>query len=357
MEYNYIEVSQPIGTFYLCSIEAKVLLKVVDVISRRNSVEGVQRELSNKRIKEIGEYCSDPDAVFPTPIVVSVNEYANVIINEDKHYISFNENEIIGEVIDGQHRLWGIEQSDNIDDFELPVVLMFNLTIEEKAYIFSTINSNQTKVSPSLIYDLFEVSRERSPQKTVHEIARVMNYNEGSPFYNRLKMLGKKAPNQDDATLSQGTFAKSILQLITKNAEKDRVMIKRGLELKSEYNPGLPFRQYFLDNKDEIITKIILNCFNALRNVFFCEWKNPQENILWKSTGFRGIVHAMPALYKAGTKEQNLTEEFFMYCFDRFKGTLRSKDITLTSRDFPGGGEQGQKEIAKLILESIGVDY
>ena len=187
MEFNYIEVKQPIGSFYLCSIPAVDLLPIVSVVSRRDSSEGIQRELSSKRIKEIGEYCSDPDAVFPTPIVVSVNEDANVKINEKRNTITILGNEKIGEVIDGQHRLWGIEESHNITDFDLPVVLMFDLTTEEKAYIFSTINSNQTKVNPSLIYDLFEVSRERSPQKTVHEIARVMNYNEGSPFLIALK--------------------------------------------------------------------------------------------------------------------------------------------------------------------------
>ena len=98
---------------------------------------------------------------------------------------------------------------------------MFDLTVAEEAYIFSTINSNQRKVDPSLIYDLFDVSTNRSPQKTAHEIARVMNSSTSSPFYNRLKMLGKKASGQDKASLSQGTFAKSILMLISKKPDED----------------------------------------------------------------------------------------------------------------------------------------
>lgn len=77
-------------------------------------------------------------------------------------------------------------------DFNLPVVLMFNLTMEEKAYVFSIINSTQTKVSMSLIYDLFDLSKTRSFQKTAHEIARSLNKMNNSPFFNRLKMLGKK---------------------------------------------------------------------------------------------------------------------------------------------------------------------
>lgn len=69
---------------------------------------------------------------------------------------------------------------------------MIDLTEEEKAYIFSTINSNQTKVDKSLIYDLFDLSKTRSPFKTAHYIARNMNTETNSPFKNKLKMLGKK---------------------------------------------------------------------------------------------------------------------------------------------------------------------
>lgn len=284
LKYNYIEVTQPIGTFYLCSIPAVTLLNVLDVVPRSSSNAGVQRDPSLKRIKEIGEYCTDPDAVFPTPIVISINEDAHVYIDEQSQTIDIPDDEIIGEIIDGQHRLWGIKTAPNKEKFHLPVVMMFDLSVEEKAYIFSTINSNQQKVDPSLIYDLFDVSKERSPQKTVHEIARVMNYNEGSPFYNRLKMLGKKELNQNNATLSQGTFAKSIVELITKDAKKDRLYIKQGKELMPDKK--LPFRQYFIDGKDEIITKIIFNCFNALRIVFPYEWDNPKDNILGKPRAF-----------------------------------------------------------------------
>ena len=219
IKINYVEVEQPIGTFYLCSINALTLLTLVKSTPRSKCEDGVQRDLQEVRVKKISEYCSDPDAVFPTPIVVSIDRDADVSIDEDNHQIIVTNDEVeIGDVIDGQHRLWGIEKSASAVSFNLPVVLMFDLTLEEKAYIFSTINSNQVKVSPSLIFELFAVSSSRSPQKTVHELARVMNNTKDSPFYNRLKMLGKKTLDQNKATLSQGTFAKTILQLIKEAA-------------------------------------------------------------------------------------------------------------------------------------------
>lgn len=352
IELDYIEVTQPIGTFYLCSIQANTLLRIVDATPRSKSQDGVQRDQSEKRIKEIAEYCSDPDAVFPTPIVVSVNPSADVVVDENRHKIFIqSEESVIGDVIDGQHRLWGIERSSYSESFSLPVVLMFGMTTEEKAYIFSTINSNQVKVSQSLIFELFDVSSLRSPQKTVHQLARVMNNSKQSPLYNRLKMLGKKEPNQDLATLSQGTFAKTILPLISKNPADDARRIKRNEPLDDDWR--CPFRSYFLRDHDEIIAKILMNCLNALRSVFPREWAAPKKNILWKTTGFRAVAYALPSLMRKGSREKNLTQGFFELCFAAFKKTILERNILLTSDFFPGGGEQSQKRLAKIIVDAV----
>lgn len=350
--YNYIEVQQPIGVFYLCAIPANVLLKVVKRSPRSKGGEGVQRDTQQERVNKISRYCSDPDAIFPTPIVVSVEKGAMVKLDEEHHtVVLFEDNGIIGDVIDGQHRLWGIEGSKYADQFILPVVLMFDLTLEEKAYIFSTINSNQRRVDPSLIFDLFEVTKTRSPQKTVHEIARIMNSSESSPFYNRLKMLGKKVENQDKAILSQGTFAKTLLQLISKDVDEDARALKRGDILLPDVR--CPFRTYFIDERDDVIVKIIQNCFTALKNVFFKEWNDPKNNILWKTTGFRAVAYALPSIVRKGTRDKELTLAFFEICFSAFREYLAKNEITLTSKDFPGGGEQNQKKLAKILIESV----
>ena len=350
--FSYIEIQQPIGSFYYCAIPASFLLKVVKAIPRSKSKEGVQRDPQQERINKISKYCSDPDAVFPTPIVVSIESNDKVIIDEEHHNIIFcEENTIVGDVIDGQHRLWGIEGSKYADLFILPVALMFGLTLEEKAYIFSTINSNQQKVDSSLIFELFAVAQTRSPQKTVHELARVMNNTESSPFFNRLKMLGKKTANQEKATLSQGTFAKSILPLISRNPEEDVRSLKRNQILNEDVR--CPFRGYFIEDKDDVIAKILLNCFTALKNVFLKEWESPQENILWKTTGFRAVIYALPSIIRKGHRDKVLTQKFFELCFITFRERLEKKGISPTSKDFPGGGEQNQKKLAKILVEAV----
>lgn len=351
LRYKYIEVEQPIGTFYLCSMPAKQLIGFVESRPLSDN-RGVQRNMSNDRANAIARYCADPDAVFPTPIVVSVDKDAAVTLDEvNGRLIIKNEKEIIGDVIDGQHRLWGIERSEYASEFSLPVVFMFNLTMEEKVYVFSTINSNQKKVDMSLIYQLFEVSTSRSPQQTVHQIASVMNYNENSPFYNSLKMLGKKAATQEKATLSQGTFAKSVMQLISKSPNDDTIKLKRGEKLQPI--EGMPLRDFFILEMDDIITKILLNCFNALKNVFPDEYNDRTNNILWKTTGFRAVIHALNTMLRKGKREQYLTLGFFTKCFESFRIVLQEEGIKLTSESFPGGGEQNQKLLAAYIMDGV----
>ncbi|MFD1135611.1 DGQHR domain-containing protein [Paenibacillus urinalis] len=349
MNINLLEVNQPIGTFYIGVLSANIINTIAKVNQREFdqdgifSFGGVQRKQSDKRIKEISEYSSDPDATFPTPIIISVYQDAEYELNGLN--FTFNENKVIGEIIDGQHRVKGLAKTNQISKFELPVILMFDLTEEEKAYVFSIINSKQTKVPMSLIYDLFGVSEERSPQKTCHEIARLMNSDEASPLYRRLKMLGKK--EEHNASLSQGSFIKYLLPLISKNPDKDFRDLKA--KKKIEDDPKVPLRYYFVENKDEVIYKVLLNLFSAAKDVFPLEWDDPNRYILSKTTGYGAILRAFPHLLEEGISSNNLTKSFFIEKFKGFKQRLELENMELTSRYFPSN-EQQQKKLADLIV-------
>lgn len=357
LELPYLEYEQPIGTFYMTVIEADTLLKLVEVRRRgetyngyslwndkpRSMDDGVQRKESTDRVNKISKYCEDPDATFPTPIIVSIYNDVDVVDRDNKFIFNIREEERIGDVIDGQHRLMGIAKSGYSNRFKLPVALMFNMNVEEKAYVFSTINSTQTKVSMSLIYDLFDLSTKRSPQKTAHEIARSMNKMENSPFHNRLKMLGKKEPDQYFATLSQGTFVKQLLTLMSRDPDEDSSRIKRGMAL-ARYS--LPFRQYFIEERDDVILKIMMNCFIALKEEFEDEWKDPARNVLWKTTGYGAIIKAFPYLYDRGVEKKDLSKDYFRLCFSNLKRYMAGMNKDFSNKFYSGGGEQLQQKLA-----------
>lgn len=353
MKIPFLKITQPIGSFYMTSIKASELIKIVKVIPRSESNDGVQRDLSVKRVSELADFCHDADAAFPTAIIISVLSDSNIKIDEEHSEFEIDENECVGNVIDGQHRLAGLMKSGKADEFELPVVFMFNLTIEEEAYVFSVINSKQTTVSSSLIFDLFGLSSVRSPQRTAHEIARSLNMRKDSPFYERLKMLGKKEENQENATLSQGTFVKTLLALICTPKEMELRPMLEGLELDPKID--MPFRRFYILKRDDMILKVLMNCFNAVKDVFPEYWRSPNNNILWKSTGFGGIIKSLNDLILLGIKDKTLTKDFFVQCFKRLKSYLDQEKISLTSESFPGGGEQQQRRLADFIRKANGI--
>lgn len=342
--FPIIEVKQPIGLFYISSIPASILLKVVTNSRRSMGGDGVQRDAIKSRIKNISTFCRNSDSVFPTPIIVSIN---NGMAKIENRCIEFSDVSPIGDVLDGQHRLLGLENSGVEHDFQLPVVFMFGLTAEEKAYVFSIINSKQTKVNASLLYDLFELMDRRSPQKTAHELARSMNSLTFSPFYNRLKMLGTKEAGQDKATLSQGTFAQSVIGLYSKYPFKDKDKMYNGEEI--DEHDGTVLRHYFVYGKDDIILKILLNCFTALSEVFKNEWDNPKENILCKTTGFCSIIKALPKIIEKGYECQNLTKDYFCKYFEKVSGYFETQRLSFSSEHF-GSGEAAQDKLAQEIL-------
>lgn len=340
-----MEVEQPIGTFYLGKIKMSDL-KQIGEINRRNSTKGTQRQLKDKKVQDIAYYCSDPDAIFPTPIIVSIDSKKKLDkISYDLYRIDLDESDK-AEIIDGQHRFEGIKLS-SLKDIVLPIVVMFNLNDSEKAYIFSTINNNQAKVDKSLIYDLFGVAKDRSPYKTCHEIARLLNTDPESPYCGKIKMLEKR--QSDNETLSQGTFVTHLLKLITANANKDTVDSKNDKEIND--NQNLVLRKYYIKEQDEVIAKILINYFQAAKTVFWKEWAD-DSYILTKTTGYSALIRALKALVPRGEKNGDLSKEWFISIFEKLKERLNKENLTLTSKFFTSGAV-GEKKLADLIVEIL----
>lgn len=352
IEICAIEVNQPIGSFYIGKMKASTLAQIAKS-KPRSSGSGVQRDIKASRTKAISLYCKDPDATFPTPIILAVKtddldgELTQMDVGDICHFGFKNNGVKFAEILDGQHRLEGIRLANSFD-YDIPVVIMFDLTEEEKAYVFSTINSNQEKVDKSLIYQLFELSENRSPQKTCHEIARIMNSDPNSPFYGKLKMLGKATRKTE--VLSQGTFVGYLCKLISKHPEKDMIKIKSGERLDGDDSCVL--REYFIKDRDDVILKIINNYFGAVADVFSLEWNNPNEYVLCKTTGYGAMLKVFPTLMARGRAQGKLSREFFVEEFNAVKVALVAKGIDWTTNTV-NLGEGGQSNLSKIILEIV----
>lgn len=317
-----IKVTQPIGEFYIGAMDAADLVDISysDVRKMKREVEdylGIQRELKNARVKDIKEYINTLDATFPNSIIVAIKgKY--VSYKDGEMILTFDdfEKERLAKVLDGQHRLAGFDDANiTFNDvngtekpFQLLVTIFVEADISTQAKVFAMVNQNQTKVNPSLVYDLESLSLSRSPDKTAHQIAVLLNKTEGSPFYKRIKRLGIKTIDQDGnkvegETLAQAAFVSNIVKLISPKPKEDRNLLlgkkKKFLSFGDKNFKYLDpkslhrcvFRECFVKEKDEVIALNISNYFEAVKECWPEEWDAfNQKSVLNKTVGFIALI-------------------------------------------------------------------
>jgi DGQHR domain-containing protein len=354
MSYSFLLIEQPAGTFYLTAMPARDVVRLAIAKPRVFNSEtltsegGIQREPSERRVKAVAEYAGTSDAAFPTAVLLSVKSESCVLQGDQVSFVG----EGVADIVDGQHRVEGLRLAGEAElaKFTLPVVLIIDATDEEKALLFATINGTQTKVPASLVYDLYGVSESRSPAKTCHEIARSLNSMLESPWYRRLKMLGRKSSPDSLESLSQGTFVKFLLPLVSANPEADAELIKNG-KPPGTY-PKCAFNEYFRKDKDSQILKVLLNVFGAAREVWPTEWADPDEYVLTKTLGFSGIMKALPDLVKAGRERRELSAEYFTGVFAKVKDKLDAANSSLASGQFSASAS-GEAKFRDFILAGL----
>lgn len=344
MIINIIMFEQPIGKFALGNMNAREIIQIMTtnpqkydpITFERNN--GIQRELSQKRLNEIAEYAKTDDACFPTSIILSLKSNQND--NDDWSLLSNTELEIndgakeIAMLVDGQHRMYGLERAGEsiYEKFNIPVVFLFDATLEQQAKIFSIINSKQTQVSYSLVSQLFGIIGSRTPEKVAHDIASYFNQRDDSPFFRKIKMLGTKSKNIDTETLSQGTMVRQLVNIIDS---------KKCIVISDLYQ----------DKDDKFLYKILSNYFSAAKDIWRLEWDN-KDYIITKTVGFTGLVRAIPNIFNSiENTTKNYKKETFLKIFKNANDILKEKNLELTSKDFPSSG-QGANTLRDILLEA-----
>ncbi|WP_299579540.1 DGQHR domain-containing protein [Mucilaginibacter sp.] len=360
--FKCLKCKQPIGEFYIGVMNYDDLIKISYADIRRletgtemREVEvytGIQRELAPNRVKEIAKYVNMVDSTFPTGVILHIEE-KDIIYSEENSTMTLPFKDTVAKVLDGQHRIAGLEFfPERGSEFQVNVTIFIGMELEDQAIVFATINKTQTKVNKSLVSDLYDFATNRSPQKTAHNIVRALNQKEGSPFYEKIKILGV-ANDKEKETITQATFAEGIIKYISRDAMADRDIYKRGktpnkftdLELLSR-----PLRNIFIDEQDHIIAQILWNYFDAVMNKWPNAWNLvTPEMILNKSTGFLALMKFFKDAYISfGKIGQVVTIEEFSSIFNR---------INLLDKDFNRGnylpGTAGQAKLYnELMLES-----
>ena len=164
---------------------------------------------------------------------------------------------------------------------------------------FSTINRTQRKVSQDLVYELFGLTSDDSPQKTALEVALALNAHPKSPFYRRIKLYGGTYTKDDSRPLSQAAMIKSIIKGIcssVQSAETERYQKRKAFK-NTNSSKNLPFRQFYAENRDDLISDCMFYFFNSIRKELGQYWnydgQAKPQNILQSTVGYEALMNLL----------------------------------------------------------------
>lgn len=362
VEFKCLEVRQPIGDFYIGVMDCDELeyLSHVDVRrleTKEREVEtyiGIQRPLSLSRKKEIGQYVNLIDATFPSTVIISISsEHAQ--FDSKTQTMRIIRKGDVAKVLDGQHRIAGLETFEREGSyFQIPVTVFIDMELEDQAIVFATINKSHTKVNKSLVSDLFAFANSRSPQKSAHNIVRALNEKEGSPFKDKIKILGT-AVDKEKETITQATFVDNIIKYISKNPMDDRDLYKRGK--KPQRYEGIDKERYFLrdmfiDERDLDIAQVIWNYFFAIEAKWGNYWTDVEQSIILnRSGGFIALMRFFKDAYLSFNDiGRVISKNEFIEVFDKID--IEGESINKHVYE-PGSG--GQAKFYKDLLAKSGL--
>ena len=371
--------------------------------------ETIQRHVETSRANQIADFLiNDETATFPTNIVLGIPLSAidSQVFDNNTVTISFKKEVIEGinkakcgedsydiyvTIIDGQHRIRGIELAlerlnknpdyvgtDGISykekfnrllNMDIVISCFMDKSLEYQAMIFSTINRTQKRVSQDLVYSLFGLTENDSPYKTALEVCLALNGHPKSPFYSRIKLYGNDYDGTFIPPLSQSTMIKRIVSFISissKEAENDRFRKRKELKGYSG-TQQLPFREYYATDNDSSISDCLFYYFSSIRQFFPDLWrydtKSKPTNVLQSTVGFEALMKILKDILSSDNDirfEKNAFDKYVerfkdlqLDNTDQFPMTTKGKKILYLSlfiRVFPDDSsvEDKQKELESL---------
>jgi DGQHR domain-containing protein len=356
----------------------------------------IQRHVENPRVKKISDFLiNDPDATFPTNLVLHIPEEIILEQHEKDDRISIvldksvfkeiqkEEGNVFITIIDGQHRIKGIELAiselklkitdlnktlnsssnenlekkreyyinrlDDLTNIQMVVTFFVDKTLEYQAMIFSTINRTQKKVSADLVSSLFGLNNDDTPQKTSLQTVLSLNSHPNSPFYKRIKLYGGNYSRENSPPLSQASMVRSIISLISediRSSETDRYKKRKELlNLSSGSKKFLPFRKFYALDQDHKISDTFFYYFNSVRNTFKDKdglnyWdiqKGEPKNIFHTTVGYDSLLKVLLEILS----NEKITSPTSTDDFDKI--LLKSSNLIIDNQNRYSFNNRGKK--------------
>ena len=374
-----LKVDQPIGEFYIGAVTPKELDKIsyVDVRQfqkgKAEPIAGIQRKLSDSRVKDISKYVNYDYASFPTSIVVAVDERCATIEphaekfgifkitissyedkEEPQNSVSLN---YAAKILDGQHRLAGLLEYSNKTPFDLNLSMFIGIDTDDQAEIFSTVNQAQTKVNKSLVLDLYDYQKSRSTYRSAHYVAVSLDSDKVSPLFEKIKRIGIAHPDRDKGseTLSQATIVRGLLRHYPGDPEEEKNKGKRNkaqIPTSNETWKNTIFCEFYRSDDTSSIYKVVKNYFNAVAKKWPSVWHDSQASfILNRTNGYNALIRFLRDAYLNILKDEDHSRVVSMEEFYEIFESMSLKAANFHSDNYKPGSS-GSSQLYKDLLNA-----
>jgi DGQHR domain-containing protein len=252
----------------------------IDRVKRNDTglLQGFQRPLIAKHIREIRDYLVRPDAVLPNAVVLAFTQGIRVV-SRNGPYVELEidvKNGPPGFIVDGQQRLSALNDL-NGKDFQVLVSVLICEDEEELRRQFILVN-NTSPLPKSLIYELLPSVSGLPLRMTLRSraarLVEMLNYDKSSSLYGQLKQH----------TNPDGVIADTALQKVIMNSLSDGVC------------------RHFIDLPDGEGRSfaVLSEFFKAVQEVFPESWvgHNPKTSRLVHSAGIISMGYVMEQLHR-----------------------------------------------------------
>lgn len=164
--YSCNLITQGNYKFYSLTMPSEILARTCFVSTRDDDpVEGFQRNLDEKRAKEIAEYIDSGNGSIPTAIVLSAQKEAELQYSSKNKTLDFNPIPKAFLILDGQHRVYGFSLAKT--NVRIPVIIYNSLSRKEETRLFVDINTKQRPVPTELVLDIKSLAEYENEIETV----------------------------------------------------------------------------------------------------------------------------------------------------------------------------------------------
>lgn len=325
-----VRFKQKSNSLYLFYLPADQLVKLVKSDPRISTNPiGIQRLLSRTRLKSIADYISRPETCLPNNIIISFSEQVRfedtssdgmgvlIFPNDEGHF---------GNILDGQHRLYGITHDDSsARDLPMPVTGLMLHDAKSAGRIFADINQLQKPVSRLLLVSLQrELGDLVNAKDNAAAIAEQLNEDTDSPLHTQIRMF----QDEKDYWLSYEQVVNSLSPLFEKGQ-----------------------RLSFLPA--DIALDRIKNYLHAIAETFPTAWGDNKEYRLTSAAGFdivMGIFERAHQRARDIKSSNGPTKEDFVSAIEPIKFTDWSAN---TFKDSGFTSSAGRKVLLRQLLDEL----